>query len=95
MASQIFWLAASLNVALVFGFELRVRNARVPISQERRMALERGQHKDNWLLCAVIWIGVANSRLAGHELVMLVGAMLLAWLTRRAVSRLRLLLPKA
>jgi hypothetical protein len=95
MASQIFWLVATLNVALAFGFELLVRRARAPTTQAHRAALARGQHKDNWLVCAVIWIVHASDRMSGHELVMLVGAMLIAWLTRRLASRLRMLRSQA
>jgi hypothetical protein len=91
VASQIFWLMATLNVVLALGFELLVRSPRGSAARDQRVALARGQHKDNWLLCAAIWIGFASARMSGHELLMLVGAMLFAWLTRRAASRLRLL----
>jgi hypothetical protein len=95
VASQVFWLTATLNVALALGFELLVRSSRGSAARDQRIALARGQHKDNWLSCATIWIGLASAHMSGHELPMLAGAMLFAWLTRRAASRLRLLHPRA
>jgi hypothetical protein len=93
VASQIFWLVATLNIVLALGFEMLVRKVNMAVTQAHRIALARGQHRDNWLACATIWVGHASGQMTAHELVMLAGAMLLAWLTQRAACRLSLLHP--
>ena len=91
LASQLFWLVATLNVVLSVGFALRTRNVTTGEPSEKHLTLARGQRKDDWLTCAVIWSALMSKGQPISPVLFLVGAMVLAWLTQRTVHRVRLL----
>jgi hypothetical protein len=91
LASQLFWLVATLNVVVSFGFALRARNVTTRELPERHLTLARGQRKDDWLTCVVIWSALMSKGCPIRTVLFLVAAMVLAWLTQRTVHRVRLL----
>jgi hypothetical protein len=54
MSSDLFWVVATVQVALSIGLVLRLR--RIPKGEvsDRQQALATGQRKDSWLACAVV-----------------------------------------
>jgi cobalamin synthase len=91
IASQLFWCVATLNVVFSFHFNLRARNVTPPELPERLFTLARGQRKDDWLTCVVIWFVLLSKGCPIRQALFLVGAMVLAWLTQRTLHRVRLL----
>jgi len=91
VATQLFWFLATLQVALSIGFAVIVRRLPQPQLHARDFALARSQRKDNWLTCAIVWIVLLGDRMPAKGLVLTVGALVLAWLSRRTLQRVRLL----
>jgi hypothetical protein len=89
VVSQFFWLAATLAVALAIGFALRVRAVATDRIAASHFTLSRGQRKDNWLTCAVIWIMLLSEGCPIRHALSLAGAMILAWLAARTLQRMR------
>jgi len=95
VASQLFWLIATLEVGLSIGFALlvnKIPNLRLTDDDFR---LARSQRKDNWLACAVIWTVVFSEGCPIRQALWFVGAMLLAWLIQRTAHRVRRVLRRA
>ena len=53
--------------------------------------LASSQRKDNRLTCAIVWFVLLGDRLPAKELLLMVGTLVLAWLLRRTLQRVRLL----
>lgn len=91
VASQFFWLLASMQVVLSISFTLRLRKIAAPLPTKDHFALARGQRKDSWLACAVIWIVLFTADAPFGSLLVLAGTVVIAWLCQRTVQRFRLL----
>jgi hypothetical protein len=89
VVSQLFWFAATLDVALAIGFALRVRAVATDRLATGHFTLARSQRKDNWLTCAVIWIMLLSEGCRFRDALSLAGAMALAWLAQRTLQRMR------
>ena len=89
MVSQLFWLAATLAVALAIGFAVRVRAVATDRLAQSHFTLSRSQRKDNWLTCAVIWIMLLSEGCPFRDALSLAGAVALAWLATRTLQRMR------
>lgn len=89
MVSQVFWFVATLEVVLSIGFAVLVRKVPTPDLSARHPTLARSQGKDNWLACAVIWIVVFSEGYPMRQALVIPGAMILAWLARRTLYRVR------
>jgi len=89
VASKLFWLIASLEIALSIGFAVLLNKVPTLKLTTSHFVLARGQRQDNWLACAVIWTVVLSVKCPIQEALEVMGAMLLAWLARRTAQRLR------
>jgi cobalamin synthase len=89
VASQLFWLVATLEVALSMRFALVLRNVAPPELSAHHFALATGQRKDSWLACAVIWLAILSKGCPIRSALLVTGALVLVWLFRRTVQRLR------
>lgn len=89
MVSYVFWLLASMNVALL----LRMWTASNPGLGRRasHSALAAGQRKDNWLLAVILACAFWFDRAELADLAMLLALPVMVWLIQRAKQRLRLL----
>lgn len=89
--SQIFWFVATVTCLLAFGFAFLQRRS---ISREAgpdSVGVARGQEKDNWLTCAVVWgviLGTDAEFAREFELVGSVVLGLIAWRTSKRVALL-------
>jgi hypothetical protein len=88
MSSDLFWLVATVQVALSIGLVVRLR--RIPRGEvsERQQALATGQRQDSWLACAVVWAVILSKGSAMHDPLCVAGAVVLAWLLVRSSRRL-------
>jgi len=95
LATQIFWFTATvaclLAFAFAFAFELRQRGRAEGSANLLRLKLARGQHKDNWLNCMVVWSVLLASGAALSKDLLVPGSLLLGWTACRTLRRLRAL----
>ena len=91
MASQIFWFAAIVACFLAFGFAVRHKGALMASPRPVHLDLAKGQEKDNWLTCAVVWVAVFSEHWDGRDFVFIAGAAVLAWTAWRTFRRVMLL----
>ena len=91
MATQLFWFLATLQVVLAIGFAVMVSRVPQPQLLASDFVLASSQRKDNWLTCAIVWMVLLADTLPAKELLLIVGALVLAWLSRRTLQRVRLL----
>ena len=94
MESQLFWLAATLEVAISIRLVLRLRDVPRRSVTTRHLGLAAGQRKDSWLACATIWAVALSRDGPVHDALAFAGLAVLAWLFSRTVRRLRLLAGK-
>ena len=90
MASDIFWIFATLNVVISVMLMVRVRSASSGALTAEHVALARGQQKDGWLACAVVWMVLLSEGCPVRDYFFIAGAPVVAWLLHRAVRRYRL-----
>lgn len=93
--SQLFWLIATVDITVSIGFALLVRRVPNVKLTADHFDLARGQKKDNWLACGIIWVTIFSESSPIREAVWVVGALLLAWLIQRTVYRLRRVLSQS
>lgn len=89
VASQLFWLIATLEVILSVGFAVLVGKVPTLKLTPSHFSLARSQRKDNWMACAVIWTVVFSEGCPVRTLLWVAGAMILAWLIQRTLYRVR------
>jgi hypothetical protein len=89
VASQLFWLIATVDIAVSIGFELLMRRVPNVKLTADHFGLARSQRKDNWLACAVIWAVVLSDSSPLRKAIWVMGALLLTWLIQRTAYRLR------
>ncbi len=91
--TQLFWAVATLEIVLAACVALlqhRQAKAKSPSVEQERAA--SGQAKDNLLACAVIWMTIILcTGDPSKSALPLAGAVVLAWLSRRAWQRLKAL----
>lgn len=88
MSSDLFWLVATIQVALSIGLVLRLRRTPKEEVSDRQRALATGQRQDSWLACAVVWAVILSNGSAVHDPLCVGGAVMLAWLLGRTLRRL-------
>jgi hypothetical protein len=93
IASQCFWVAATLNIVFSFGFVRKLRSAPKGTLLAVHYALAQGQRKDNWLLCGLIWGAIFFKRWGAIDILFLVSLPILIWLLQRTLERLQALPP--
>jgi hypothetical protein len=89
VVSQFFWFVATFDVVLSFGFAVLMRRRSRPDTLATHRALARSQEKDNWLACVVVWAVIFSEGCPIRPALFVLGAMILAWLARRALFRVR------
>ena len=88
MSSDLFWLVATVQVALSIGLVLRLRRTPKGEVSGRQHAVATGQRQDSWLACAVVWAVILSKGSAVHDPLCVAGAFVLAWLLGRTLRRL-------
>jgi hypothetical protein len=89
--SHIFWIFATLDVVISIALAVRVRTAVAGTAKAEHLALARGQQKDSWLACAIVWIVLLSDGCPVRNHLFVAGALVIAWLLHRNVQRYRLL----
>jgi cobalamin synthase len=88
MSSDLFWLVATVQVALSIGLVLRLRRTPKGEVSDRQQELATGRRQDSWLACAVVWAVILSNGSAVHDPLCVAGAVVLAWLLERTLRRL-------
>ncbi len=88
MSSDLFWLVATVQVALSIGLVLRLRRTPRGEVSDRQQELATGQRQDCWLACFVVWAVILSRGSAVHDPLCVAGAVVLAWLLGRTLRRL-------
>ena len=88
MSSDLFWLVATIQVALSIGLVLRLRRTPRAEVSDRQHALATGQRQDSWLSCAVVWTVILSNGSSVHDPLCVAGGFVLAWLLGRTLRRL-------
>lgn len=91
MASQLFWFAATVDIALSIAFAVLVGRVPTPRLTPDHFSLSSSQRKDNGLACALVWLIIFSGSSALAQPLRLGGTLVLAWLVQRTAQRLRLL----
>lgn len=86
-----FWLVATLDILLCVRMEVLLRHPGPEYPSSHYSDLARGQSKDNWLSCIVIWLIIFSEPIPARNALFVMGALSLAWLVRRTLLRLRAL----
>jgi len=89
VASKLFWLIASVEIALSIGFAVLLNRVPTVKLTTSHFVLARGQRQDNWLACAAIWTVILSESGPIREMLQVTGAVVLAWLIHRTAQRLR------
>jgi cobalamin synthase len=92
VASDIFWILATLDVVVSVVFMVRVQSvvASSPARQTRLFAIAQGQQKDSWLACAIVWVVLLSDGCPVRNYLFVGGALIIAWLLQRTLQRYRL-----
>jgi membrane protein YqaA with SNARE-associated domain len=88
MSSSLFWLVATVQIALSIGLVLRLRRTPKGEVSDRQQELATGQRKDSWLACAVVWAVILSNGSSVYDPLCVAGAFVLAWLLGRTLRRL-------
>lgn len=87
MISKLFWLTATLEIALAIGFAVLVNKVPNVRLTPNHFNLAKSQKKDNWLACIVIWAVVFSEGLPVRTILWAAGTLVLGWLIHRALLR--------
>jgi hypothetical protein len=88
----LFWLATLFYVLIAVRFAMMIRDIPDMLHKPRNWLLVQGQFKDGLLSAAIMWAIVLCKNAPGiRNALDLGGAVLLLWLTRRALHRIRTL----
>ena len=91
MEEQVFWFVATLSCVLAFGFAVKHKGAVAASPRPVHVGLAKGQEKDNWLTCAIVWLVVFSEHWNGREAILVLGATGLLWTAWRTYRRVLLL----
>jgi hypothetical protein len=89
--SQIFWFVATVTSLLAFGFAVKQRRLVGEGSKAASPELARGQEKDNWLTCVVVWGVIFCSHTDFVQALQALGVLILGWTAWRTLRRVALL----
>ena len=93
VASQFFWFLATLDVVVSIVIEAWIFLVRTrSLKRDAFTSLIRGQRKDAWLVCAMVWTVLITDGVPMQWSLHVAGAVAFLWLLRRTVQRLRSLL---
>jgi hypothetical protein len=88
---HIFWLTAMLSCVTAFWFAIKHKSLLATSPRPVHLDLAKGQEKDNWLTCGVVWAVVLSGTWQGKGALMALGAVCMVWIVWRTWRRLRLL----
>jgi cobalamin synthase len=88
MELRVFWLVAIVACVAAFAFAIKVRVSTDAAQRDEFQRLRAGQEKDDWLVCAVVWVNVLCERTEASRIVAAVGVAALCWLAVRTFKRL-------
>jgi hypothetical protein len=91
MREHVFWLTAMLSCATAFWFAIKHKGLIAASPRPVHLDLAKGQEKDNWLTCGVVWAVVLSGKWEGKEVLMILGVVCLSWVVWRTLRRVRLL----
>ena len=91
MESQIFWLIATVTCVLAFRFSFKQRRLVAEALQSARPELAKGQEKDNWLTCVVVWVVIFGGHAEFAETLQVLGSLILGWTAWRTLRRIAIL----
>lgn len=89
MLSGIFWLSATLNIALSIGLNVWIYALRRRNKAGVRLEATRGQYQDIWLSTAIVWTVLLDPGWPDRWFLYLAGAAALQWLAVRTLRRVR------
>jgi hypothetical protein len=89
--SQIFWFIATVTCVLSFGFSFKQRRLVGEASKAASPELARGQEKDNWLTCVVVWGVIFSGHSDFAQTLQALGALVLGWTAWRTIRRVGML----
>jgi hypothetical protein len=89
--SRIFWFIATVACLLAFGFSFKQSHLAGEASKAASLELAKGQEKDNWLTCGVVWGVIFGAHSDYVDTLQAIGALILVWTAWRTVRRVAIL----